>query len=191
MFKQIKQLNAQKKIAVLLPFFTKAETLLDFGCGDLLLSEELYKLNNSLKITGVDVVDFGLRPKGVEFYKYDGKKLPFKDKSFDTVLAFHTLHHCSDPIQSFYECQRVAKKRLIIIEPVYRVAWEIPLMRLMDFIYNVWKSKSIDMNYKFHSKDSWLNIFRKNNLKVKKIIDIEKHPEWLPIGRGYLFVAER
>lgn len=183
----IQQLNARRKSLILKPFFRNAEKVLDFGCGDLLLDEYLLKFNPKLEISGVDVVDFGNRPKGIKFYNYGGKKFPFKDKTFDTVLIFHVLHHCPDPVQSLKECIRVSSKRIIMVEPVYRSILEIPIMKFLDWLYNAWKSLSIDMNNNFFSKKQWENILVKNHLSVESIKDIDTYPEWIPVGRTHLF----
>ena len=37
-------------------------------------------------------------------------KLPFKDKSYDTVYSSHVLEHCEDPDKVLLETVRVAKK---------------------------------------------------------------------------------
>lgn len=185
---KIKQINAKRKLSIIEQFFRQSEKLLDFGCGDLLLDEYLLRFNPKLEIFGVDVVDFNCRPKGIKFYTYDGKRLPFDDKTFDTVLIFHVLHHCPDPIESLQECIRVAKKRIIIVEPVYRSNLEIPIMKFLDWLYNAWKSLAIDRNNNFFSKKQWENIIRKNDLEIGNIKDIDIYPEWIPVGRAYLFL---
>lgn len=187
----IQRINTNYKLSFITPFFKKEERILDFGCGDLLLAKALFRNNPKLDITGVDVVDFGKRPKGIKFNKYDGEQLPFKSNSFDTVLAYHVLHHCDDPVKSFDECFRVAKKRLIIVEPIYRLRVEIPIMRFMDWLYNVWKSKSISMQYQFLSKRDWSDIFKQYRLRLQREIVVDRHPSWLPIGKTYLFVLKK
>lgn len=187
----LRKINTNYKFSVLAPFFSRAEKVLDFGCGDLSLTRTLFKGNPTLNITGVDVIDFGRRPKGIKFYKYDGWRLPFEDKTFDTVLAYHVLHHCDSPLQSFKECFRVARKRLIIVEPTYRLGVEIPIMRFMDWLYNAWKSKSISMQYQFLSKRDWSDIFKQYRLRLQREIVVDRHPSWLPIGKAYLFVLKK
>ena len=187
MFDRIKEINANLKVQILAPFLGGIQKILDVGCGDLRLAEAMLKYNSNLSITGVDVVDFEHRPRGVKFLKYDGKKLPFTRGSFDTVLIFHVLHHCNNPYNVLQEAVRVAKKRVIVIEPVYRVSAEIPIMRLVDWFYNVWKERSIAMKYQFFTLDYWLQTFNRLGLKLAKKVDLDKYPQWIPIGRAYLF----
>lgn len=176
------------KTNILLPYLGKSEKILDFGCGDLSLSKSLKAVASSLRITGVDVADFANKPENIKFILYGGKNLPFKNDSFDTVISFYVFHHCEDAIASFEECLRVGK-RVIVIESVYRHFLEVPFMRLMDWIYNRFKSESVHLSYQFLSYKGWIKIFAKNKLKVvssKKIKQIFL-PSILPIGISYVF----
>lgn len=189
-FSLIQKKNTQRKLKLILPYFSslkEKEKVLDFGGGDLSLAAALKKVRPNLKITAVDVVDFGRRPQGIAFLKYSGKKIPFSDNSFNTVLCFHTLHHCQDLRISFAECCRVSKKRIILIEPLARFKLEIPLMKLVDFLFNVWKSKSINFPLQFLSEEGWYQLFKKHHLKVVNRKDVELLPKIFPTGRSYLF----
>lgn len=176
------------KTNILLPYLEKSEKILDFGCGNLSLSRSLKSMSPSLQITGVDVVDFQNNQKDVRFVKYDGKKLPFKDKSFDAVISFYVFHHCEDAIASFEECLRVGR-RVIVVESVYRYSLEIPFMKFMDWIYNRFKSESVPLSYQFFSHRDWIKLFAKNKLRItssKKIRQIFL-PKIIPIGISYVF----
>ena len=63
----MKLINAQRKVQILKKYLHEGMSVLDFGCGDLVFAQELFKAMPSLHITGVDVVDFGSRPKGIRF----------------------------------------------------------------------------------------------------------------------------
>lgn len=187
MFSNIQRQNTERKIKILSPFIKNIKgSLLDFGCGDLSLSEGIYNLNSKLQITGIDVVEFPHWSKVVAFLKYDGKKIPFKEKTFDFVIVYHVLHHTSDPQMMFKECLRVTKYKLLLIEPVYRNIFEIPGMMIMDFIFNAWKEKSIAMSFKFKNLSWWKQQIALNGWKIKMIKDVEILPKFLPTGRSLL-----
>lgn len=180
--------NIDWKTNILLPHLGKSEKVLDFGCGDLSLAKSLKSISPSLQITGVDVVDFQNNQKDIKFVKYDGKKLPFKDNSLDVVISFYVFHHCEDAIASFEECFRVGR-RVIVVESVYRHPLEVPFMRFMDWIYNIFKSESVPLSYQFFSYKDWMRVFAKNKLKVissKKVKQIFL-PSIIPIGISYVF----
>jgi len=182
--------NSSKKIELILKYLsTKKETVLDFGCGDLSFAKALKKVRPMLSITGVDVVDFHNRDKSIKFVYYDGKKLPFRNDSFDTVIAFHVLHHTTDAKKYFKELVRVAKKRILLVESVARNSIDFPGMKFMDWLFNVWKSEKVPMTYQFFSKKEWYNLFKENNFFVRKEIDAEimPIPKFFPTGRSTLF----
>src|SRR5258708_2096548 len=166
--------NSREKIKRIASYFTdKNESVLDFGCGDLSFAKALKKERPKLQIFGVDVVDFHNRDKNVKFVHYDGKKLPFKDKSFDTVISFHVLHHTDDAKKYFQELVRVAKKRILLVESVARVSLDFPGMRFMDWAFNIWKPEKVPLTYQFLSKKEWEMQFMRQSLQLVSIEDVE------------------
>ncbi len=181
------------KTEILLPYFKNAEKVLDFGCGDLSLARSLKANLKFLDITGVDVVDFSERPKDIKFIVYDGKTLPFKDKFFDTVIVFYVFHHCEDASESFKECARVARKRILFVESVYRHPLEIPFMKIMDWAYNKVKPEAVPLSYQFLSFNEWIKVFSKSEMKIgrsKKINQVFL-PSFIPIGISYIFEVSK
>lgn len=188
-FKNILEKNIDWKTKILLPYFRRFEKVLDFGCGDLSLSKSLKAFNQSLEITGVDVVNFKNSQENIKFVQYDGNKLPFKDNSFDTVISFYVFHHCDDVSESFRECARVAKKRILFVESVYRYPLEIPFMKIMDWIYNKVKSEAVSLPYQFLSFNEWVKVFEKSGMKIRRSEKIKQifFPSFIPIGISYVF----
>ena len=89
---------------------------LDVGCGE----RPYESLFPPGAYTGVDVAISG-RPasmKNPDFY-YDGRTLPFSDKSFDGVLCTQVLEHVPNPEALFTEIHRVLRPggRLILSAP--------------------------------------------------------------------------
>lgn len=190
MFSFFQTYNSNKKNTLISSHFSqKKETVLDFGCGDLSFAIALKKAKKNLEITGVDVVDFHNRDKSVKFVPYKGGKLPFKNNSFDTVISFHVLHHTNDAKQYFQEIFRVSKKRILLIESVARYPFDFPGMKLMDWMFNIWKPEPIPLTYQFLSKKEWYQVFKKNKLKVLSEEDAEimPIPKVFPTGRSTLF----
>lgn len=187
----IKRINALRKAKLLAPYLVGETTILDFGCGDLVLAYALKEQNPRLKIAGIDVVDLGVRYQGIKFQQFDGKSVPFPAKSFDAVLAYHVFHHTEIPEKLFAECVRVAKHKIIFVEPVYRVKREIQGMILMDWLFNVWKGGKIPMVYNFKSLKWWRERITGLRLQLRVLKDVEVLPKWAPCGKSFLFVAER
>lgn len=85
-------------------------------------------------ITGPNVLDIGFSSYGdarvvpimegavgvdIDYPDYDGKRLPFKDGSQDTVYSSHCLEHISDPLHVIQDWYRVVKSggHIIIAVP--------------------------------------------------------------------------
>lgn len=191
-FNKIINKNSHWKVDIIAPHIIKKESLLDYGCGDLSLVHTLRKKDSSLKLTGVDVVDFRNRYKGITFIKYDGEKLPFKDNMFDTVISFYVYHHCNNPYEALRECLRVAKKRVIFVEAVSRYRGERYLMGIVDYIYNIWKIEKIPITYKFLSVYQWTKMFKKLGVKTyKKTVIKNIFTTILPVGQAYIFEVKK
>lgn len=75
--------------------------ILDIGCG--------YRANNHATVVA-DIKDFSdLYPKK-KFVKITDKKLPFKDKEFDFVIASHVIEHVEDFEFFVKELERISSK---------------------------------------------------------------------------------
>jgi SAM-dependent methyltransferase len=55
-----------------------------------------------------------------ELVLYDGRHMPFEDGAFETAIAMYVLHHTPDPAVVLGEMKRVASRRLILVEELYR-----------------------------------------------------------------------
>ena len=76
-------------------------SVLDVGCG--------YTANKYANVI-CDTQDLKTFYKDKKFVQLNQKKLPFKDKEFDFVIASHVLEHVPDPIFFLSEIQRVSSK---------------------------------------------------------------------------------
>jgi len=82
----------------------KKWNVLDIGCG--------YTANKHAT-TIADVQDFTDFYKGKKFIKINDKKLPFKDKEFDFVIASHVIEHIEDFEFFINELERITTKGYI------------------------------------------------------------------------------
>ena len=178
----------QKQKMILAPYLGEARSLLDFGCGDLSLGRELHGEFPNLAITGVDVVDSGARADGIVFTLYDGKTLPFRNNAFDVSISYHVFHHCRDPRAAFGELARVTKKKLLIVEPVYRNRFDLFFMKIADRLGNGWRGVAIPMPFTFQTEATWRRFAREFHRTVTDTKSVGVLPKWLPIGETKLFV---
>ena len=78
--------------------------ILDIGCG--------YRAHPNASVIA-DVQDFSNYYKVRKFVKINGKKLPFKDKEFDFVIASHVIEHVEDFEYFIKELERISSKGYI------------------------------------------------------------------------------
>jgi SAM-dependent methyltransferase len=168
-----------------------SDRILDFGCGDLSLAIGLKRMMPSLDITGVDVVDAGVRQKGITCKMYDGKKLPFRDQSFNTTIVYHVFHHCDDPHRALVDVMRVTKNRILMVEPVYRISLDIFFMKILDRLGNGWRNVMIPMPFAFQKEKTYITWAKESGWNVAEIRAAGVLPGWLPFGETKLFIFEK
>ena len=78
--------------------------ILDIGCG--------YRAHPYASVIA-DVEDLSNHYEGKKFIKINGKKLPFKDKEFDFVIASHVIEHVEDFEFFINELERISSKGYI------------------------------------------------------------------------------
>ena len=78
--------------------------ILDIGCG--------YNANKFAKVV-CDIQDLSNHYQDKEFIRLTEKKLPFKDKEFDFVVASHVIEHVEDVDFFIKELERVSRKGYI------------------------------------------------------------------------------
>lgn len=178
----------RKQVALLTPYLTNAHTILDFGCGNLSLAKGVKEMIPKTDITGVDVVDSGVRAKDIKFRTYDGRRLPFKQNSFDVTIVYHVLHHCTDPKASLTDVMRVTKKTILLVEPVVRNSIDLFFMKILDRVGNGWRGVSIPMPFTFQKEETWAKWVREYKWNVQTVEQAGVFPSWFPIGVTKLFV---
>jgi SAM-dependent methyltransferase len=155
--------------------------ILDIGTGVGGIAADLSE--RGFEVVSVDIDDASL-VNGFPSEIYNGHKLPFADREFDTALLVHVLHHCADGLEVLKEAKRVAK-RVIFIEDTYRSTFERSLVSLFDMLGN---SEFYDHDYK--TKEEWENIIKDNNWKITNCAVYSELTYGYLYGRYVFFVIE-
>jgi SAM-dependent methyltransferase len=112
------------------------------------------------------------RVEGV-YVTYDGSRLPFRDAAFETTLLLLTLHHCVAPETVLDEAVRVTRRRLIVLESVYRNWRERFWLDLLDGKLNRYRHNGqMPVALAFRPPQKWEQLFASRRLKL-----VETH--WL------------
>ena len=159
--------------------------ILDVGCGSGLIANEFRKRFNS-DVVGIDVKDFRIVP--IKFVRFNGEKIPFKNRYFDATLLLFVLHHTLRQEILLREIKRVTKRYVIIYEDVVNSFFDKILslihIKLFSFMYDV-KGKSL-----FRNQSEWERIFKNLGFRIIKRKCITRSSDfWYPIKRVYFVLG--
>lgn len=164
--------------------------ILDFGCGKGTITKELRKINKIAQITAVDVSLEALKfakksiKKAVFKRIYENKKLPFKDNSFDFIIASDVLEHIYDTDQAFYELGRVLKKKgQILISVPYNGLVKRTIISLF-FFDTVFTPTT--PHIRFYTEKSLTLMLKKNNIEV---IKTGYYGRFFPLSNGMFVIG--
>lgn len=106
-------------------------SVLDVGCGEGVLTEQMADRLNGGRIVGVDLDDPKLRAEwesrrrpNLTYMPVPAEQMPFADGAFELVSALEVLEHVTDPDHVLGEMARIASRQLLVSvprEPVWRM----------------------------------------------------------------------
>lgn len=163
--------------------------VLDVGCGSGLIDKLIMNHRPDIKIVGIDVL---LRPETyIEVTPFDGKSIPFEDKTFDAVIFIDVLHHIDQPFDSLTEAKRVSKGLILIKDHVMDGFLAKATLIFMDWVGNA--HHGVRLPYNYWSNKQWKSNFEKLNLVIdvwiSKLSLYPKPASWL-FDRKLHFVAK-
>lgn len=142
-------------------------SVLDIGAGDGQIAMALMRLRPDLKVEGVDIVP---RPRTlIPVTQYDGKTLPFADKSVDYVTIVDVLHHTTSPSAVMLEASRVARHGVVIKDHLREGVLAGPTLGFMDWFGNL--GDGVPMPYMFLNRREWQGEFFKSRLEVASMVE--------------------
>jgi 2-polyprenyl-3-methyl-5-hydroxy-6-metoxy-1,4-benzoquinol methylase len=114
-----------------------AQSLLDVGCGEGVLTEQWAERLSEKRVVGIDLEDpklaaeWATRRRGNLEYRTvpagdsadPRSPLPFADREFDLATAIEVLEHVPDPEHTVSEMARIAQRHLLVSvprEPLWR-----------------------------------------------------------------------
>ena len=103
-------------------FFGKNITLLDAGCGEGFITEQIKQCFPKWNLTGVDGAEEAVlfarkHVKGVDFKVENLYELHFSDCTFDIVVCSEVLEHLDEPERALKELKRVSKTAILLTVP--------------------------------------------------------------------------
>ena len=145
----VNALDANRVVVILESVPQEVRTILDVGIGGGYIYREL-KNDKNLKCYGMDIsAELVKRARDKSICIGDVKSIPFKENSFDLVLAADLLEHVDEESfkDSISELVRVTKKYILINSP-YKgtVSWAVTFCNRCKKDFNIYgHTRSVDM----------------------------------------------
>ncbi len=142
-------------------YLNKTDNIIDIGAGTCNICAVLKE--KGFKTTPLDVQNLSFVGE-IKPVIYDGREIPFADKSFDVSLLLTVLHHTPVPKEIIKEAKRVSQK-IIIIEDIYLNTFHKYLTCFVDSLLN--------FEFRGHphtnkSDQEWKLLFKELGLKLKQ-----------------------
>jgi ubiquinone/menaquinone biosynthesis C-methylase UbiE len=109
---------------------TEAESLLDVGCGEGVLTQRWAKAIAPRRVVGIDLDDPLIAAEwekrtaaNLTYIAQRAERMPFADGEFDVATAIEVLEHVPDPAHTLAEMARCAARHVLVSvprEPLWR-----------------------------------------------------------------------
>ena len=131
--------------------------VIDVGSGDGYLGAVLQSFRPGTRVTGVETHVRALTRPGFEPVVFDGRRLPFGDRTFDVAILSNVLHHADDQPALFAETCRVTRRRVIIKDHLARHALDRWKLAALDIAGN--RRFGADTQGDYLDREQWASIF--------------------------------
>ncbi len=121
---------------------------------------------------------------------FDGRRIPFEDRSFDDALFVDVLHHTDDPGILLGEAARVARRAIVIKDHLLEGPFAAATLRFMDRVGN--ERYSVALPYNYWPRSRWLAEIAVRGLRVdswKERLALYPPPADWVFGRSLHFAA--
>jgi ubiquinone/menaquinone biosynthesis C-methylase UbiE len=173
-FEALEERRARRIARLLRDYLERGEQVLDFGCGNLVVAQEI-AAHAQVRVFGLERLTFARRR--LPLVIYGGGTVPFRDRSFDTVVLAFVLHHCEDGgVEVLGEARRIARRRILVLEDAYDHAIERWLTRVVDRMLNRIENPSIPLPLRFRPGDEWQRLFADLGLRVETVRTVRTTP---------------
>jgi len=182
-----KKLLVSRRARILSTWFARlvpgGGCILDVGCGDGQVAAVLQSMRSDISIRGLDVLPRSEAYIPVEIF--DGRQIPFGDRSFEWVLFSDVLHHTKDINLLLREACRVASQGVLIKDHYRKGFAAAARLRFMDWVGNA--RYAVALPYNYWTDIQWQTAWREVRLEPDRLVtDLGLYPS--PID--YVFGAQ-
>lgn len=176
--------EAAETLAHARDFLTPGSIVLDIGSG---VGHALNVLADDYHATpiGCDVV---ASTQHVHRYcLFDGRRLPFADKSVDVAMLIFVLHHAEEPAVLLGEASRVARRAVLVVEDTPRTELDHRWGAIHIKSFN--RRHGIPWEGRIRTETEWKQLFRFIGLPLKQCSPLRRFERLPPVART-AFVLE-
>lgn len=140
-------------------------SVLDIGCGDGSIANQVTKFNPSVTVQGIEYA-----PRGtclIECKAFDGSNIPYPAGTFDVCMFVDVLHHVKDSRgieQLLSEAFRVSRRYVLIKDHLSENRFDFLTLQFMDWVGN--RPHGVVLPYNYQSRSDWEKHFQATRLKV-------------------------
>jgi SAM-dependent methyltransferase len=155
-------------------------TVLDVGCGDGSLAEEIIRQRPDVTIRGLEVSERANARIPVSVF--DGIHLPCRDEEFDVVLFADVLHHTPHASALVREARRVARDAIVIKDHCADGFLARRTLRFMDRVGNA--RFGVALPHLYLSWKEWQQMFDRLGVSV---VSLERRIGLYPPPLNWVF----
>lgn len=162
---------------------------LDIGCGDMTIAKNLARINRGTEWNCIDIHElpeqFRDQARWARYRQFDGRRIPFKDKTFRVALFCDVLHHIPPSDMGTLLCEAARVAEVVVIKDHFESGiYSRTMLRLMDAVGNWGYGVSIPRRY--FTRNSLALITRAaglDEIRRKEGVELYGH---LPLVRSIL-----
>jgi SAM-dependent methyltransferase len=161
-------------------------SVLDVGCGSGEIGADIVAAGH--RVVGVEVL--ARRECAIPLVRFDGRRLPFADGSFDHAVVVDVLHHTADPDALLGEARRVTSGSVVVKDHFAESGLDRVTLGLMDWVGN--RQFGVGRSGRYHSRAEWSALFHDVGLVPERVVtslDLYPAPVDLVFERNLHFVA--
>ena len=150
--KPIYEHRQQVLVNLISPHLKPGAKVLDIGCGFGHLGRALMDASaDHVQVEGLESVKRG--DELIPITAYEGKRIPFPDRTFDAVILADVLHHDHDQERLLREAARISRNLVIIKDHVRDGFLAQQRISFLDWAANA--GYNVPCLYEYHNAKEW------------------------------------